>query len=272
MKIAYTINGLVGGFTGKNSSGDTTKDDHILILKYISDILEKNIISHNDVDIFIFSWHTELEDEFNKYLSPTRMKLKKQIDFKIPEHLKNGNTKRVFAYKSRWYGFKEAMNLVWEHEADNQFKYDLVVSSRFDICWNNPYKFDKLDVNKFHIPMHPDRPTYGWPDMDRGPIMGAEIIDHIFASNSDIMLHYSTMFDFMDQYTLPGNCPAWNTISNHFLMVWHLRELGLLSEDIVQKSFTNWHDWNPKIIGGSKDPEIDYDIFRYRKLNREDIA
>ena len=107
MKIAYTINGLVGGFTGKNSSGGTTKDDHILILKYISDILEKNIISHNDVDFFIFSWHTELEEEFNKYLSPTRMKLKKQIDFKIPEHLKKGNTKRVFAYKSRWYGFKK---------------------------------------------------------------------------------------------------------------------------------------------------------------------
>ena len=74
------------------------------------------------------------------------------------------------------------------------------------------------------------------------------------------------MFDFLDEYTLPGQCPQWNTISNHFLMV-ALRKLGLLSEDIVKKTFSNCPDNNPKIIGGSK--EVDYDIFRYRQLTRE---
>ena len=83
------------------------------------------------------------------------------------------------------------------------------------------------------------------------------------------MKGYSTMFDFLDEYTLPGQCPQWNTISNHFLMVWHLRKLGLLSEDIVKKTFSNWHDNNPKIIGGSK--EVDYDIFRYRQLSRKEV-
>ena len=52
-------------------------------------------------------------------------------------------------------------------------------------------------------------------------------------------------------------------------MVWHLRKLGLLREDIVKKTFTNWHESNPKIIGGSKD--VDYDIFRFRQLTREEI-
>ena len=52
-------------------------------------------------------------------------------------------------------------------------------------------------------------------------------------------------------------------------MVWHLRKLGLLSEDIVKKTFSNWHDNNPKIIGGSK--EVDYDIFRYRQLSRKEV-
>ena len=90
-----------------------------------------------------------------------------------------------------------------------------------------------------------------------------------FTSNSDWMKGYSTMFDFLGEYTLPGQCPQWNTISNHFLMVWHLEKLGLLREDIIEKSFTNWHESNPKIIGGSKD--VDYDIFRFRQLTREEI-
>ena len=40
------------------------------------------------------------------------------------------------------------------------------------------------------------------------------------------------LFDKLDEYTSPGQCPQWNTISNHFLMVWHLWKLNLLSTDI----------------------------------------
>jgi hypothetical protein len=83
------------------------------------------------------------------------------------------------------------------------------------------------------------------------------------------MKEYSSMFDFLDEYTLPGQCPQWNTISNHFLMVWHLNKLGILSEDIVKKSFTNWHEKNPIIA--TDDTSVDYDIFRYRQLSKEDL-
>ena len=54
-------------------------------------------------------------------------------------------------------------------------------------------------------------------------------------------------------------------------MVWHLGKLGLLTHDIVEKSFSNWSDKNPRIIGGSKDDYIDYDIFRYRHLDRKKV-
>ena len=268
MRVAYTMNGLIGGLSGKNSSG-SPRDDQLLVLKYVSKILKKYIVSYNDVDFFIFSWHTDFEEEFIKNLSPKKLKLIPQIDFEIPEHLKNGNISRVIAHKSRWYGFKEVMNLVSKYEKEKGFEYDLVVNARFDICWNKPYYFNKLDLNQFHIPMHPDMPTYGWPD--GGVHTDVEILDHIFASNSDWMKYYSSMFDFLDEYTSPGQCPQWNTISNHFLMVWHLRKFGLLSEEFVQKSFTNWHDNNPKIVGGSKDEHIDYDIFRYRELTADDM-
>ena len=45
---------------------------------------------------------------------------------------------------------------------------------------------------------------------------------------------------------------------------------NLLKKEIVKKSFSNWHERNPKIIGGSKD--VDYDIFRYRQLSREEVT
>ena len=84
-------------------------------------MIQKYIVPHNDVDIFIFSWHTNLKDEFTKYLSPKKIKLIPQKDFSIPEHLSGGNANRVIAHKSRWYGFKEVINLVSEYETENNF-------------------------------------------------------------------------------------------------------------------------------------------------------
>ena len=112
MKIAYTINGLLGGFSDKNSSTSDKSKDSIIILQYVSNLLQKNIVEPNDVDLFVFSWHTDFENEFNKFLKPTSLKLEEQIDFEIFEHLKGSEDKRVNAHLSRWYGFKEVMNLV----------------------------------------------------------------------------------------------------------------------------------------------------------------
>ena len=264
MKIAYTINGLLGGFSDKNSSTSDKSKDSTIILKYVSDLLHKNITRHNNVDYFIFSWHTDFMDEFNRYISPQVCKLIPQIDFEIFEHLKGPEDKRVKAHLSRWYGFKEVMDLVHEYEKKHSFSYDLVVNARFDICWNRPFDFSKLKTDEFHIPWHPDIPNYGWPD-------GApEILDHVYASNSENMKFYSTMYDRLYEYTLPGECPSWRTISHHFLMVWHLRELGLLDKTV--KSFANWDYNNPKLQGGSEDDlEIDYDIFRNRKFTKEEV-
>jgi len=266
MRIAYTINGLVGGLSGKNSSG-STREDQLLVLKYIGRLLDTYIKPFNNVDFFIFSWHTDFMEEFNNRISPVMCKLIPQIDFDLPAHLQGNDEGRVIAHKSRWYGFKEVMNLVSEYEKEYGFQYDLVVNARFDTCWNKPFHFKNLDVDKFHIPIHPDMPTYGWPE--GGVHTNVEMLDHIFASRSDWMKGFSSMFDFLDEYTLPSQCPQWKTISHHFLMVWHLRKLRLLREDIIRKSFTNWHEKNPNIIGGSKD--VDYDIFRYRQLTREEV-
>ena len=84
------------------------------------------------------------------------------------------------------------------------------------------------------------------------------------------------MFDNLDQYTLPGQCPQWNLISSHFLMIWHLNKLNLLSEDNVVKSFNSLGsvpmvEEMGKVGGSQSNLNIDYDLFRYRKLTKEQI-
>jgi len=263
-KIAYTLNGLVGGFnSGKNMNVNLGNYDYqsSLTLQYCSKFLNKYVLKNNDIDIFIFSWEVDKEKEFIENLNPKRMKLIPQIDFEIPEHLKGKNDKRVLAHYSRWYGVKEVMKLKKEYEKENNFKYDLVVNARFDLCYNRPFDFSKLPVNQFHIPIHPNRPMYGWPAEQ------PEILDHIFASNSDMMNEYSFLFDHLDEYTLPGQCPQWNTISNHFLMVWHLNKLGILDFNTVKKSFTTY---TGNMIDNNNG-KTDYDVIRYRNLSIDDI-
>ena len=137
----------------------------------------------------------------------------------------------------------------------------MVVNSRFDLCYNRPFDFSSLPTSEFHIPIHPDRPTYGWP------LENSEILDHIFASSSENMDNYSNLFDKLNEYTLPGECRQWNTISNHFLMVWHLWKLNLLSTDIVKKSLSTYTG----DMVDNQEGKTDYDIIRYRNLSVNDI-
>jgi len=265
VRIAYTLNGLIGGF-GNYKTYNIDKlsnygDESSLTLKYASKFLKKYVLDNNDVDVFVFSWQVDKLEEFKKYLNPKKIKVIPQIDFEIPKHLKGKNDKRVTAHYSRWYGFKEVMKLKKEYEKENDFKYDLVVNARFDLCYNKPFDFCCLPTNQFHIPIHPNKPTYGWPNEN------SEILDHIFASSSENMDNYSSLFSFLSEYTMPGYCQQWNVISHHFLMVYHLWKLNLLNTDTVKKSFSTYTG----DMADNQEGKTTYDIIRYRNLSSEDI-
>jgi hypothetical protein len=53
MKIAYTMNGLVGGLFGKHYNADTG-DESTLVIKYISNNFRKYITSSFERGIIIF--------------------------------------------------------------------------------------------------------------------------------------------------------------------------------------------------------------------------
>ena len=91
MRIAYTLNGLIGGF-GNYKTYNIDKlsnygDESSLTLKYASKFLKKYVLDNNDVDVFVFSWQVDKLEEFKKYLNPKKIKVIPQIDFEIPKHL-----------------------------------------------------------------------------------------------------------------------------------------------------------------------------------------
>ena len=68
------------------------------------------------------------------------------------------------------------------------------------------------------------------------------------------MYNFLQMYDFLNEYSKPEECPTWKKISSHFLCVWHLRKIGLLTENIIRESF------NTLDLG--YDPYMDYHLFR----------
>ena len=80
MKIAYTINGLMGSIAGKNFENKNA--DHVNILaKYVYESIDRRILKNNDVDIFLFSWHENEAKEIDNIFKPKRSSHIKQINF-----------------------------------------------------------------------------------------------------------------------------------------------------------------------------------------------
>jgi len=277
MKIAYTINGLVGGLSGK-SYEDRDKDFTAEIAKYAYKSLSKYILKNNNVDIFLFSWHNKDKDILNEIYKPAKsLHVPQAIFTDLPEHLtqKEWAYERIQAHVSKWYGFKEVMRLRQEYEQENNIKYDLVVNARFDHCWNKDIDFSNFDVDKIHLSDFIDR-TYGWPTN----INSGELLGDIFIMKPHYIDQMAIMFDHINEYTSPGECPQWKFISHHFLIPWHLRKLGLLSEDLIRFSlktrFPSRFCMEYPLIENQDLAEVSHMILRYKmeieNLNKEDIV
>jgi|TARA_Y100000034_G_scaffold11714_1_gene12259 hypothetical protein len=259
MKIAYTINGIIGGLAGKNS--DQNNPDLVSKLAEFSyKSIDKNILKNNDVDIFLFSWHLDEKDSLKKIYKPKKSLFMKQINFDVPSHLKEGaDSVRVQAHYSRWYGFNEVMKLRREYEQENNIKYDLVINARFDMYWNKPIDFSQLNVNDVHLATELEN-SATTPTHPAGfaPNNWAHMIDHVIVMNPSDTDRFATMFDKLDEYTLPGQCPQWAKISSHFMFPWHLKKLGLL--DKIKFPFSIVGAW-PE---GGDNINQTYTILRYK--------
>lgn len=252
MRIALCLYGIVGGATGKGGKGSNDKT-----LKVGHKHYKKNLIDANgQVDVFVHTWSIDKKDDIKRLYQPKKALYEPQKRFKIPEWVK-GSPERKNNHYSKWYSTKRSIELKAEYEKERNFKYDFVMATRFDIALNTPFVFDQLDPDKFYVGNWCEfldkkgkdvfkggrGPLYdllnkgkkitdfkhrhkGFPHTDDG------LIDQWFFSGSDNMDRFAELYDHLDEYTKPGNCPndAANTISNHRLSLYHLQQTGLVDK------------------------------------------
>ncbi len=267
MKIALCLSGKVGNTLGK--SGNHKSELKVLVKGH--EHYQRHIIDKNDVDVFVHCWDTELEQDIEKLYSPKKSQYQEQIIFEIPNYVK-GPTSRKNNHYSRWYSNFRVNQLRKEYEEQNNFEYDFVMTTRFDLAWETDISFSKYEQDKFYAgnwsavldPSGEDLfkggrgPLYdiinakhpilkslklvekGYPHTAEG------FLDLWFFSNSENSTKFFDLYNNLNEYTKRGNCltDSKGQISNHHLTKHHLQKIGLL--DKVQFEF-HMHDDFPEV-------------------------
>jgi len=155
-KIALCLYGRYNNRMAPKKSGD---DGFIYI--------QEKILKSKSIDVFIFSWDTELEtkicDKYNIYLKASLFE--KQKDFgniikanNIDETIFINSNRQYFRTVSNslsfFYSRMKSIELKKEYEKENNFKYDCCIVCRFDLGqidkYNGyqPYKVSEINFNE----------------------------------------------------------------------------------------------------------------------------
>jgi hypothetical protein len=246
MKIAYCLHGRVGGITGKN--GEQPNSSAVVFEECSEQLL--SALSSFDIDFFIHSWDVNLHDTFNSKLNPKKIRTETQIIFDIPTHLPNNL--RVQSHYSRWYSAKQCLDYKSQFEREHNFKYDLVILTRFDLYWLRNFDFNKLDLNAIH---------FDWCTVNGrmyGGINSNEYGDRIICADSNNIDLFKSLYEQLSTYTLPGQCKQHAAISSHFCIPWHLQQLNV--KNLSQ--FSLHYYGGP----GNNDKRIESDFTIYRHI------
>jgi hypothetical protein len=93
---------------------------------------------------------------------------------------------------SMFYSIYHSNKLKMEYEAENNFKYDWVIRSRFDVRLDTKIEFNSLDVNTLNTPAGCFDPHNGY-------------VDCFALSNSPNMDVYSDVYNHLDVYLADSN-------------------------------------------------------------------
>ncbi len=152
MKIALCLSGLSSGTNNKNNNVN---------YKIGYEYFKKNIIDeNNEVDIFIHTWNNNDINDILLLYNPKKYIIDNTIMFfnNYKKYKKECSEEEIvnFNYKShstksRWYSCKKVLELKQKYEEDNNFKYDFVMNSRFDIAFQQKLNFKNYNNNNFYI-------------------------------------------------------------------------------------------------------------------------
>ena len=197
----------------------------------------KNIIENNDVDVFIHCWDTKYENQLVELYKPKKYSFEKQIIF-------DEQNKRQHIIESRWYSAKQVNDLKKQYEADNNFKYDFVMSSRFDVGI-----FKNLDFNDYKGSTGMYIPKSNPPNMNQ-----PTILDYWYFStseNMDIINNFHTKWKEYGCRTPHKDLYQWptdNDIDIFMLPQFEESEKGNGNTDIIRAVFQNC-EYKDEFIG-----------------------
>ena len=139
MKIAICLSGLIGS-TAKGGKGKNI--DYKITKKYFKKNLYQNDIK---IDYFFHCWKNKFEKDILELYSPKIHKFEKPI-------IKNNNlTDKEYGAISKNYSNKKSVELKSLYEKKNNFTYDLVILTRFDILILKKLNLKDLYKNKFYV-------------------------------------------------------------------------------------------------------------------------
>ena len=175
MRIALCLHGLSGNIN--NFGNGKTLDQEYAYRHYKKHILDIN----KNVDIFMHSWSINDKENLIKLYNPVNNLFEKQEYFNRNENYIERN-KEIFCVESRVNSILRCLKLVKEKEINDNFNYDYVMITRFDIALLTDIIFEKLPLNKFIIS--------NWNDRGNTNNILRGIYDMWFIANSNILYDY----------------------------------------------------------------------------------
>lgn len=231
MKAALCLYGQVGGQVGQDGEGGWLRPQNGH--KYLDNILLK----HYETDVFAHSWEItrgngdKISDEIISVYTPKKHEIVEQIQFKpnmadygllSGDDLKGkpgydlllpsrGSYEAIFeeykdeAFKthSRWHSVKRAIELKKEFEDQNDFKYDFVLLSRYDMYYSATLELDKLNPEYFYAGPRTKANPAGQPieEIDENDAHIA-LEDLWFLAGSENMDKFGQLYDNIHNYCI----------------------------------------------------------------------
>jgi len=184
--------------------------------------IKKHILDKYDTDVFIHSWSIEHEEKIREMYNPIKAIFEKQRDFEMdltkyginsgPIDTWNVSKDTMFSYKvlvrphpnyrdlliqhsfrtqSRWFSNCKSIQLKKEQEDEAGFKYDFVITTRFDCFFRNFISIDDKTKNGFYASRRTGR-------IDES----LAFYDLFFMGDSETMDKFSKLYDHVHDYSI----------------------------------------------------------------------
>jgi hypothetical protein len=219
----------------------------------------------NNIDVFAHAWYNPetLEEQkakvdwkgvisaddqdsdklIQQLYRPKRSIIEPQITFDLPRdyNFDAGHKQSHQVHYSMFYGIKKAFELMELHEQENNFKYDLIVRTRYDFYLGSPLNIYNFDPNYYYTT---NTSKFWYPFFD-----DVAVADVIAWGSRDLVIKSKNVFNYLDymyteknvrfsQETLLG---YWLHAQNVPVKYIHIPKNGLIRSDTFSHNFF-WHD------------------------------